>query len=57
MRDLIDYLNTSGFTDLIRMSLIIGGLLYSAVFLLAIWFFIKISHRIFKSKNKKKGIL
>ena len=48
MVDLIEYLNQSGFTDLIRMFLIIGGLLSLVVFFLSIWFFIKISRSIFK---------
>ena len=34
MVDLIEYLNQSGFTDLIRMFLIIGGLLSLVVFFL-----------------------
>lgn len=38
MVDLIEYLNQSGFTDLIRMFLIIGGLLSLVVFFLSIWF-------------------
>lgn len=52
MTDLIEYLNQSGFTDLIQMFLIIGGLLYMAVLFLAIWFFIKISRRFFKTKEQ-----
>lgn len=39
MVDLIEYLNQSGFTDLIRMFLIIGGLLSLVVFFLSICFF------------------
>lgn len=52
MVDLIEYLNQSGFTDLIRVFLIIGGLLSLAVFFLAIWFFIKISRSIFKHREQ-----
>ncbi len=52
MIDLIEYLNQSGFTDLIRMFLIIGGLLSLAVFLLAIWFFIKMSCDFFKPRKQ-----
>lgn len=52
MVDLIEYLNQSGFTDLIRMFLIIGGLLSLVVFSLSIWFFIKISRRIFKHREQ-----
>lgn len=52
MVDLIEYLNQSGFTDLIRLFLIIGGLLSLVVFSLTIWFFIKISRRIFKTREQ-----
>lgn len=52
MADLIEYLNQSGFTDLIRLFLIIGGLLFLVVFSLAIWFFIKISRRTFKTREQ-----
>ena len=52
MVDLIEYLNQSGFTDLIRMFLIIGGLLSLVVFFLSIWFFIKISRSIFKHREQ-----
>lgn len=52
MVDLIEYLNQSGFTDLIRMFLIIGGLLSLVVFFLSIWFFIKISCSIFKHREQ-----
>ena len=52
MVDLIEYLNQSGFTDLIRMFLIIGGLLSLVVFFLSIWFFIKISRIIFKHREQ-----
>lgn len=41
MVDLIEYLNQSGFTDLIRMFLIIGGLLSLVVFFLSICFLLK----------------
>ena len=52
MVDLIEYLNQSGFTDLIRMFLIIGGLLSLVVFFLSIWFFIKILRSIFKHREQ-----
>ncbi len=52
MVDLIEYLNQSGFTDLIRMFLIIGGLLSLVVFFLSICFFIKISRSIFKHREQ-----
>lgn len=52
MVDLIDYFNQSGFTDLIRIFLIIGGFFSLIVFLLAIWFFIKISRGVFKRREK-----
>lgn len=52
MVDLIEYLNQSGFTDLIRMFLIIGGLLSLVVFFLSIWFFINL-----KSATKLFSVL
>lgn len=52
MVDLIDYFNQSGFTDLIRIFLIIGGLLSLIVFFIAIWLFIKISRRVFKRRER-----
>ncbi len=52
MVDLIDYFNQSGFTDLIRIFLIIGGLLSLIVFFIVIWFFIKISRRVFKRRER-----
>lgn len=57
MIDVIEYLNQSGFTNLIRIFLIIGGLLSLAIFFLAIWFFIKISHRIFKTREHPDRII
>lgn len=52
MVELIEYFNQSGFTDLIRIFLIIGGLLSLVVFFLSIWFFIKISRSIFKHREQ-----
>lgn len=52
MVDLIDYFNQSGFTDLIRIFLIIGGLLSLIVFFIAIWLFVKISRRVFKHREQ-----
>ena len=52
MVDLIDYFNQSGFTDLIRIFLIIGGLLSLIVFFIVIWFFIKISRRVFNRRER-----
>lgn len=52
MVELIEYFNQSGFTDLIRIFLIIGGFFYLIVFLLAMWFFIKISRGVFKRRER-----
>ena len=52
MVELIEYFNQSGFTDLIRIFLIIGGLLSLIVFFIVIWFFIKISRRVFKRRER-----
>ncbi|WP_417039984.1 hypothetical protein [Coprobacter fastidiosus] len=52
MVELIEYFNQSGFTDLIRIFLIIGGLLSLIVFFIAIWFFVKISRRVFKHREQ-----
>lgn len=52
MVELIEYFNQSGFTDLIRIFLIIGGLLSLIVFFIAIWFFIKISRGVFKRRER-----
>lgn len=52
MVELIEYFNQSGFTNLIRIFLIIGGLLSLIVFFIAIWFFIKISRRVFKRRER-----
>ncbi len=43
MNELIDYLNQSGLTGLVRIYMIVGGILFIIVFIAAIWMMIKIS--------------
>lgn len=51
MKELINYLNQSGLTDLVRIYMIIGGILFLVVFFLAIWMIIRISRRVFDNRN------
>lgn len=51
MKELIDYLNQSGLTDLVRIYMIVGGILFIAVFILALWVIIKISRRVFNNRR------
>lgn len=51
MKELIDYLNQSGLTDLVRIYMIVGGILFIAVFILALWMIIKISRRVFNNRR------
>lgn len=51
MKELIDYLNQSGLTDLVRIYMIVGGILFLAVFLLAIWMIVRISRREFDDRK------
>lgn len=55
MKELIDYLNQSGLTDLVRIYMIIGGILFLAVFFLAIWIIVRVSRRVFD--NRKTSML
>lgn len=43
MKDLIDYLNQSGLTDLIHIYMVVGGILFIAVLTICIWVIVKIS--------------
>jgi hypothetical protein len=43
MEELIDYLNQSGLTGLVRTYIIVGGISSVIVFILTIWTFIKMS--------------
>jgi len=51
MRELIDYLNQSGLTGLVRIYMIVGGILFIIVFIVAIWTIIKISRHVFNSRK------
>lgn len=51
MKELVDYLNQSGLTDLVRIYMIVGGILFIAVFILALWVIIKISRRVFNNRR------
>ena len=55
MRELIDYLNQSGLTELVRIYMIVGGILFIIVFIVAVWMIIKISCRVFN--NRKTSML
>lgn len=50
MTELFELLNQYGFTKLIIIALIAGGISYSIAFYLAIYFFIKVIRRFFKDK-------
>ena len=52
MKDLIDYLNQSGLTDLVRIYMVVGGILFIAVLAISIWIIVKISKRIFNYRDK-----
>lgn len=43
MKDLIDYLNQSGLTDLVRIYMVVVGILFIAVLTICIWVIVKIS--------------
>lgn len=49
MKDLIDYLNQSGLTDLVRIYMVVGGILFIAVLAISIWIIVKISKRMFNN--------
>lgn len=51
MKELIDYLNQSWLTDLVRVYMIVGGILFLAVFLLAICMIVRISRRVFDDRK------
>lgn len=51
MKELIDYLNQSGLTGLVRIYMIVGGILFIIVLIVAIWMIIKISYRVFNNRN------
>lgn len=51
MKDLIDYLNQSGLTDLVRIYMVVGGLLFIAVLAISIWIIVKISKRMFNDRD------
>ena len=55
MKELIDYLNQSGLTGLVRIYMIVGGILFIIVFIVVIWMIIKISCRVFN--NRKTSML
>lgn len=51
MKDLIDYLNQSGLTDLVRIYMVVGGILFIAVLAISIWIIVKISKRMFNDRD------
>lgn len=51
MNELIDYLNQSGLTGLVRIYMIVGGILFIIVFIAAIWMMIKISRYVFNTRK------
>ena len=51
MKELIDYLNQSGLTGLVRIYMLVGGVLFIIVFIVALWMIIKISYQL-----RRKGI-
>lgn len=64
MKELIDYLNQSGLTGLVRTYIIVGGISSVIVFILTIWVLIKMSRALndrkksmldFQRRRKKKG--
>jgi hypothetical protein len=64
MEELIDYLNQSGLTGLVRTYIIVGGISSVIVFILTIWTFIKMSRALnvreksmldFQRRRKKGG--
>ena len=54
MEELIDYLNQSGLTGLVRTYIIVGGISSVIVFILTIWTFIKMSRAL---NVRKKSML
>lgn len=55
MKELIEYLNQSGLTDLLRIYMVVGGILFLAVFIAVMWMAIRILRRVFN--NREKSIL
>lgn len=51
MEELINYLNQSGITDIIRVYAVVIPIIFIAVFTLTIWLFIKISRTMFKNRE------
>ena len=51
MKELIDYLNQSGLTDLVRIYMVVGGILFIAVLAISIWIIVKISKRMFNGRD------
>ena len=41
MKELIDYLNQSGLTDLVRIYMVVGGILFIAVLAISIWIIVR----------------
>lgn len=54
MKELIDYLNQSGLTGLVRTYIIVGGISSVIVFILTIWVLIKMSRAL---NGRKKSML
>ena len=54
MKELIDYLNQSGLTGLVRTYIIVGGILSVIVFIVTIYMIIKMSRAI---NDRKKSML
>lgn len=54
MKELIDYLNQSGLTGLVRTYIIVGGILFVIVFIVTIYMIIKMSRAI---NDRKKSML
>nr|DAK89149.1 MAG TPA: Cell-membrane associated Mucin15 [Caudoviricetes sp.] len=41
MKEFIDYLNQSGLTDLVRIYMVVGGILFIAVLAISIWIIVR----------------
>lgn len=54
MKELIDYLNQSGLTGLVRTYIIVGGILSVIVFIVTIYMIIKMSRAL---NDRKKSML
>ena len=51
MKDLIDYLYKYVLTDLVRIYMVVGGILFIAVLAIYIWIIVKISKSMFNDRD------